>query len=733
MKPQRSLGARVALTVLPVIALVFARAHLLVPGLGDDAIVRKLHDESPFETAANLSVFALGVMAFVEAYFIVELLAMAVPRWRRLRHGNPEGRAKLERAARAFGLVLVAFQAFGLAQSLSALSSSSLAGDLSTPGLGPISVPIVTATLVGGACIALLVADLVTRQGIVNGLLLLPVIDLVLVMVDDARSAHARAAITGLWEPRHTLIAVGVSALVLFAGWAAVRGTHDVRAVDPGREPTAYRDARSLVVRPIVPVPSSTIAPATIAASILMLPATLANLKLPTQGIANVLERGDATFTILYVGLIAALAVGLTRILHRPGEAEDLARRLGTSIDRASVVAAQNRALVPTLLFFAIVLVAGRASTHLPARSVALTSVHGAVIAALALDVVRALRLPAGLVAVWQERRAVAVPVVRAVLEAQGIETHVSGAATHALLQAFAPYAPVTVHVATAHAERATKILRHLLLGEEAPARETDERGPPRAAPAWSPKKRLVAFAAALLAGCALIGIGSMKRAAPPGDGRPPPKLELVAVADEEDVVAQVPDAQVPEGIEIRYENVPAGTDAYGGRQTTRMHYVSVPLRDGETIEGAIARGEALAKQILLAPRRRLAWEPTSEFDPETNKETISGVRSYVVEDESWISNRDVVAAEPSVSTTNAAPDVYIAIELTPEAGERFRKLTAARVNRRIAILLDGRVNSAPVVRQEIGGGRMSLTMGAGDYEQKVKEAQALARALSSR
>ena len=75
-------------------------------------------------------------------------------------------------------------------------------------------------------------------------------------------------------------------------------------------------------------------------------------------------------------------------------------------------------------------------------------------------------------------------------------------------------------------------------------------------------------------------------------------------------------------------------------------------------------------------------------------------------------------------------PDVYVAITLTPEAGERFRIVTAERVNQRIAILLDGRINSAPVVRTEISGGRLSITMGAGDPDKQLKEAQSLAAGL---
>jgi preprotein translocase subunit SecD len=87
----------------------------------------------------------------------------------------------------------------------------------------------------------------------------------------------------------------------------------------------------------------------------------------------------------------------------------------------------------------------------------------------------------------------------------------------------------------------------------------------------------------------------------------------------------------------------------------------------------------------------------------------------------------------PSVDGRNGVPEVYIAITLTPEAGERFAAFTRTRVNRRLAIVLDGRINSAPVIRTAIDGGRISITMGAYDYEKQMKDARALAAGLSQK
>jgi preprotein translocase subunit SecY len=729
MKPQRSLGVRLALTVVPVVVLLFASARLLLPGL-DEAVVRKMGEQSLLGFAtANVGVFAIGVMPFVQAYAVVELVALAVPAMRRLRHGNPEGRAKLDRASRALGLLLAAFQAFGIAVQLRALSSSDF---VMTASLPPISVPVVTATLVGGACLSMLVADLVTRQGIVNGLLLLPCVSFVLATIDGARDGVTRAMTAGTWEPRHWVILVGTAALALLAGWAATRGVHDVRANDaPAEERTAYRDARALVVTPWVPVPSSSIAPYTIAASILMLPATLMSFNLPLKGIVATLERGDLPFTISYVAVMAALVFAFTRLLHRPAEAEDLARRLGTQVDRSAILAAQNRALVPSLMFFAVLIL----TTHAAGRvkflhlSVALLPLASA----LAIDAARSIRLPSGFVGVWQERRAAAVPVVRAVLEARGIDTRVTGAATNALFQAFAPYAAVTLHVPSADAERATKILRHLLLGEDAPepapGAPAEDRANRERRAGWTVRTRAIALGVMLIAGLGLYGLTF--KTAPPPPLRTPAKLEVVPVADTTEVFGQVPDDRVPAGIELRRENVSTGLDERGARVSSQRTFASVTLEQGETLDHAIARGDAwVASTIVLPPRMRVAWEPVYDWNEESGTQTLTGARTYVLEGDSWLSNRDVVDAEASIDQRSGMPEVYVAITLAEQGGERFRVLTAERINQRIAILLDGRVNSAPVVRTEIGGGRISITMGAGDPDKQLKTAQSLAAGL---
>ena len=57
----------------------------------------------------------------------------------------------------------------------------------------------------------------------------------------------------------------------------------------------------------------------------------------------------------------------------------------------------------------------------------------------------------------------------------------------------------------------------------------------------------------------------------------------------------------------------------------------------------------------------------------------------------------------------------YVSLTFSPAGADRFEEITGANINRRFAIILDDIVDSAPVIRSKIGGGRAQITMGAGD------------------
>lgn len=94
------------------------------------------------------------------------------------------------------------------------------------------------------------------------------------------------------------------------------------------------------------------------------------------------------------------------------------------------------------------------------------------------------------------------------------------------------------------------------------------------------------------------------------------------------------------------------------------------------------------------------------------------------------LTGRDVADADRLFSEHTGEP--YVLVEFHEPAKVRFGKLTADNVDKRLVILLDGEVMSAPVIREPITGGRAQVTMGrAGDLE-AVRDCGALASALEA-
>ena len=84
-------------------------------------------------------------------------------------------------------------------------------------------------------------------------------------------------------------------------------------------------------------------------------------------------------------------------------------------------------------------------------------------------------------------------------------------------------------------------------------------------------------------------------------------------------------------------------------------------------------------------------------------------------------------------STRDDEPDVSVSVTFSPEGARRFEDLTREWTMRRTAIVLDDEINSAPIIKTAITGGRMSLSLGQGDLGQKIAEAKQLARGLRGR
>ena len=86
--------------------------------------------------------------------------------------------------------------------------------------------------------------------------------------------------------------------------------------------------------------------------------------------------------------------------------------------------------------------------------------------------------------------------------------------------------------------------------------------------------------------------------------------------------------------------------------------------------------------------------------------------------------------AKASVVTNPTTNRPEVIIDFTRWGGRRFGELTGAAVGRKMAIILDDRVNSAPTIQTRIDGGSSSITMGGGTRQHQQAEAEDLVNVL---
>jgi hypothetical protein len=194
-------------------------------------------------------------------------------------------------------------------------------------------------------------------------------------------------------------------------------------------------------------------------------------------------------------------------------------------------------------------------------------------------------------------------------------------------------------------------------------------------------------------------------------------KLELRRVDDRSDLLRRIiAAAPPPEGVEVKRND-------YVGRGGRIVRYVTLTSASRRRLEAYL---DGLSFRHRPAPDRQLVlgegWGPHGRV---TQHEVFHLHRRVE------LGSRDVVAAEVFTDGITGQPDV--GITFSKAGARRFEALTRAIVGQRLAILLDGKVTSAPVVQEPITGGKARITLGGfKDPLTRKLEAEELAAALDA-
>jgi preprotein translocase subunit SecD len=207
-------------------------------------------------------------------------------------------------------------------------------------------------------------------------------------------------------------------------------------------------------------------------------------------------------------------------------------------------------------------------------------------------------------------------------------------------------------------------------------------------------------------------------------------RLEFKMVDDSTDFFGRIKDNELPEGegISIWKEAAPDGPG-----KSTEVHYARIIKRDNETMSEARERFKRWTQTLGVPDDHQVGFQAITEYDPDTGVSSDIGWRTLYLFGRAEVTGDYITdAAVAQDQSQGGFGQYYVGITFSPAGADRFEEITGANVQRRFAIILDDVVDSAPVIKSKIGGGRASITLGSGDPEQQLANARKLELVLRS-
>lgn len=291
------LRRRLWFTLLMMIVFRFG-AHVPVPFLTKSAMqafmsggsdLFSLFDVFTGGAFANATVMALGVSPYINASIIVQLLAVAIPALERLTKEGVEGRKKINRITRYFGIILAFVQGAGLYVTLHNIGVTS--GITAIKQESALTFFIITLTFTTGTAFIVWLGELITEKGIGNGVSLIIFAGIVSRIPTAAVSIYNNYLVSGVRNMKNIALAIAVIVIAIAAIVLVVLFDSAERRI-----PVQY--AKRVVGRKMyggqstnipVKVVSGGVMPIIFASSIMAFPATIVRLStgnnLPTSGI----------------------------------------------------------------------------------------------------------------------------------------------------------------------------------------------------------------------------------------------------------------------------------------------------------------------------------------------------------------------------------------------------------------------------------------------------------------
>jgi len=327
--------------VFLLLALVVYRigAHIPVPGInpqqlqalfqGQQGGILNLFNMFSGGALSRFTVFALGIMPYISASIIMQLMSYVVPSLEALKKEGESGRRKITQYTRYGTLLLAVFQSLGIALALEGSS-----GLVITPGFGFRVTAVVS--LVAGTMFLMWLGEQITERGLGNG---------ISILIFSGIAAGLPNAIGGLFE----LVRTGAMSIIacLFIIAIVIGVTFAVVFVERGQRKILVNYAKRQVGNKVyggqsshlpLKLNMSGVIPPIFASSIILLPATIVGWFATGEGlrwlkdISGALSPGQPIYVLLYAAMIVFFCFFYTALVFNSRETADNLKKSGAFI-----------------------------------------------------------------------------------------------------------------------------------------------------------------------------------------------------------------------------------------------------------------------------------------------------------------------------------------------------------------------------------------------------------------
>ncbi|MCX7276140.1 MAG: preprotein translocase subunit SecY [Burkholderiales bacterium] len=327
--------------VFLLLALVVYRigAHIPVPGIdpaqlqqlfkGQQGGILSLFNMFSGGALSRFTVFALGIMPYISASIIMQLMGYVVPMFEQMKKEGESGRRKITQYTRYGTLGLALFQSLVIATGL-----ESSPGLVLSPGFGFRMTAVVSLT--AGTMFLMWLGEQITERGLGNG---------ISILIFAGIAAGLPGSIGGLLELVRTGAMSIISSIFIVAVVALV--TYFVVFVERGQRKILVNYARRQVGNKVYGGQSSHlplklnmagVIPPIFASSIILLPATVVNWFSTTESlrwlkdVAGMLSPGQPVYVLFYASAIVFFCFFYTALVFNSRETADNLKKSGAFI-----------------------------------------------------------------------------------------------------------------------------------------------------------------------------------------------------------------------------------------------------------------------------------------------------------------------------------------------------------------------------------------------------------------